>query len=77
LYENAQAALLPNLLLNSTVISMDRESEDYIKIEVATPRGRKLIQAKKLVMTIPPLVDSPCDFDLSHTKRDSFANSTV
>ena len=72
LYENAQAALLPNLLLNSTVISTDRESKDYIKIEVATPTGRKLIQAKKLLVTIPPLVDSLCDFDLSDSEQDLF-----
>lgn len=47
LYQKAQAALLPNLLLNSTVINMDRDCEDYINIEVETPNGRKLVQAKK------------------------------
>lgn len=73
LYQNAQAALLPNLLLNSTVTNMDRDSNGGIQIEVATPTGRKLIQAKKLLITIPPLVDNLCEFDLSDTERDIFS----
>lgn len=73
LYENAQAALLPNLLLNSTVIAMDRDCKDEVQIEVQTPTGRKLIIAKKILITIPPLVDNLWDFDLSPTERQLFS----
>lgn len=72
LYQNAQAVLLPNLLLNSTVVNMDRDHKDSVKVEVDTPTGRKLIQAKKLLITIPPLVDDLQKFDLSDTEHDLF-----
>lgn len=73
LYQNAQAALSTNLLLNSTVISMDRNGVGgYIKIEVDTPAGRKLIQAKKLLITIPPKLENLHGFDLSDTEQDLF-----
>jgi hypothetical protein len=72
LYQNAQAVLLPNLLLSSTVANMDRDSNGQVKVEVQTPNGRKLILAKKLLITIPPLVANLCNFDLSDTESDLF-----
>jgi hypothetical protein len=73
LYQKAQAALSTDLLLNSTVIVMDRDDVGGgVKIEVDTPAGRKLIQAKKLLITIPPKLDNLYGFDLSDTERDLF-----
>jgi hypothetical protein len=71
LYQKAQAALLPNLLLNSTVVDMDRD--DHILIEVSTPIGHKLIRSKRLLITIPPLANNLRSFDLSDMERDLFS----
>ena len=54
IYEKATKELEPNLLLSSTVVSMDRSAADLVKITVETPSGMKLVCAKKLISTIPP-----------------------
>ena len=54
IYEKATKELEPNVLLSSTVVSMDRSAADLVKITVQTPSGKKLICAKKLISTIPP-----------------------
>ncbi len=54
IYEKATKELGPNVLLSSTVLSMDRSAADLVKITVQTPSGKKLIRAKKLISAIPP-----------------------
>ena len=54
IYEKATKELGTNVLLSSTVLSMDRSAADLVKITVQTPSGKKLIRAKKLISTIPP-----------------------
>jgi hypothetical protein len=73
LYQAAEAALSSDLLLNTSVVSMDRDCNGgYIKIEVATPTGKKIIQAKKILITVPPKLDNLYGFNLSTTERDLF-----
>ena len=64
LYEKAQAELGKDALLSSSVVAMDRSSPKVVKVLVKTPTGKKLIRAKKLVSTIPPLLQNLHSFDL-------------
>lgn len=51
---------------------MDR-SGSGVKVVIKTPRGVKLILAKKLLIAIPPLLSNLAGFDLSASERDLFA----
>lgn len=53
-YEKATQELGANVLLSSTVLSMDRSANDLVTVTVQTPHGKKRIRAKKLVSAIPP-----------------------
>lgn len=63
-YEKAQEELGANVLLKSKVSSMDRSDANVVKVTVQTPTGKKLIRAKKLVSTIPPIIENLKGFDL-------------
>jgi hypothetical protein len=66
LYEKATTELLAekSLLLSSTVLATERVSDSgRVKVLVKTPKGRTLIIAKKLLMTIPPVASSLAEFD--------------
>jgi hypothetical protein len=55
LYEKATAELEQDVLLKSYVVAMSRDAAGaYAKVVVKTPDGLKLIQAKKIILTIPP-----------------------
>lgn len=63
LYNRALAAFGPDAWLSSTVHSSKRPAanadvSDGILLVVDTPSGRKLVKAKKLLLTIPPMVDN-------------------
>ncbi len=73
LYEKAAAYLGPdNVLLSSTVVSIDRSADGAALIVVATPTGPKLIRAKKIVSTIPPLIQNLRGYDLSDEEKGLF-----
>ncbi|OCK94972.1 putative FAD dependent oxidoreductase [Cenococcum geophilum 1.58] len=73
IYRNALAILEKDVLLSSHVIWTDRDSSsEYVKVGVETPSGRKLIQAKKLVITIPPKLSNFKGFDLSQNESSLF-----
>ena len=72
LYEKAQAELGADALLNSNIVAMDRSNASMAKIIVRTPTGQKLILAKKIVSTIPPLLSNLHGFDLDATERPIF-----
>ncbi len=57
--------------MNSKVIGTDRNGAG-VKVLVKTPQGIKLILAKKLVISIPPLLSNLRGFDLSPTERKLF-----
>src|SRR4051794_28773410 len=72
LYERATAALGSNVLLDSQVLLVDRNPSG-VKLVVATPGGPKLIIAKKLVVTIPPVLRNFAGFDLDAAEASLFA----
>lgn len=80
IYESATEILGEDALLNSSIISVDRRTEkDWVSIEVDTSVGPKLIRAKKLVVTIPPLLSSLRPFDLDQQEMKIFSqfNSSI
>ncbi|KAI1499410.1 FAD/NAD(P)-binding domain-containing protein [Biscogniauxia marginata] len=74
LYQNAAAFLGSDVLLDSTVVAMDRSSSGPtpVRVLVQTPTGRKLILAKKVVSTIPPMPECLSGYDLSNDERALF-----
>jgi NAD(P)-binding Rossmann-like domain len=73
LYKSAAGVLGGNVLYSSTVIAMDRNcSTGYVNIVVETPNGKKLVRAKKLLMTGPPMLDNLEGWDLSDAEEDVF-----
>ncbi|KAI1763935.1 FAD/NAD(P)-binding domain-containing protein [Hypoxylon sp. FL1150] len=73
LYHQATTFLGPdNVFLDSTVLSMDRYGS-AVRVIVRTPAGRKLIVAKKLVSTPPPLVANLAGYDLSEDETALFS----
>ena len=73
LYEKAQAELGADALLNSHVLAMDRSNGDSAKVLIQTPTGRKLIRAKKIVSTIPPVLSNLQGFDLDNYETPLFS----
>lgn len=72
LYKKARTLLGEDVLLDSQIIAMNRECSPA-KILVQTPLGTKLILAKKIVITIPPLLSNMAGFDLDQNERRLFA----
>jgi|SRR5882762_8748424 len=68
IYRNAQANLLAtdSLLLNSQVVSTDRDDNDgLVQLVVSTPSGHKVINAKKILFAIPPTLANLLNFDIN------------
>jgi hypothetical protein len=79
LYGAAEAELLSsnNLFLSSTVTHSKRTNTG-VELIVSTPRGTKLVRAKKLLITIPPRLDQLRPFDLAPVEAtvfDKFINA--
>jgi hypothetical protein len=74
LYGAAQTELLASssLLLSSTV-SWSSRTNNSVELIVSTPHGKKLICAKKLLITIPPRLSNLRSLDLSHQEAGMFA----
>lgn len=74
IYGKAQAELLAanNLLLSSQVTSSSR-TNNGVELVVQTPTGRKCIRAKKLLITIPPALESLKPFDIDARERRVFS----
>lgn len=73
LYRNAGVVLGQDVLLNSCVIATERKAgAPYVKLVVKTASGLKLILAKKLVITIPPLPETLRAFDLGKDELSLF-----
>jgi hypothetical protein len=75
LYERATAELLAaqSLLLSSKVLATERVGDSgHVKVLVETPKGRTLIVAKKLLMTIPPVASSLRAFDACEKELSLF-----
>ena len=73
LYEKAQAELGPDaVLLNSTVLHMDRTAAEYARITVQTPSGTKHIRARKIIAALPPILENLSGFDFSAAEVEIF-----
>jgi hypothetical protein len=73
IYINALKVLGESVLLNSTVTLAQRDSSGS-KLVVSTPTGYKLITAKQLLITIPPVADNLAPFELDTKEEDIFSN---
>ncbi|KAL7623782.1 hypothetical protein AAE478_005335 [Parahypoxylon ruwenzoriense] len=75
LYVKARNELGRDALLSSMVVSARRPTNgrDGVRLVVQTPSGRKLINASKLLVTIPTLVDDMRPFDLDTTETNVFS----
>lgn len=74
LYEKAAAHLGNDAVVNASILAIDRSSDSGpAKVVIETPKGRKLILAKKLVSTVPPMLENLRNWDLSPSEQSLFA----
>jgi hypothetical protein len=71
LYTSAAGVLGSNVLFQSKIVSLQRSSTS-VKAIVDTPNGRRLIIAKKLLMTAPPMANNLRGWDLTPVESDLF-----
>jgi hypothetical protein len=71
-YLKASALLGSNVLYESTLVAVDRYDNDAQLITVQTPTGLKVIKAKKLLVTIPPILDNLGPFFLNNDEYSIF-----
>ncbi|PVH85196.1 flavin-containing superfamily amine oxidase-like protein [Cadophora sp. DSE1049] len=72
LYEHATEALNGNILLNSKIVKVDRTSEESVRIVASTQVGLTLVACHKLVMAIPPKLESLAGWDLDSDELELF-----
>jgi hypothetical protein len=80
LFERATAELLSanSLLLSSNILATDRASKpDRIRVLVDTPKGRRLVIAKKILITIPPTPSGLAQFDPNQDELSIFGQFTA
>ncbi|KAJ0166675.1 Beta-cyclopiazonate dehydrogenase [Colletotrichum tanaceti] len=70
-YDKA-AAFLGNDVLYSSVVAASKRTDDGVTAVVASATGRKLIKAKKLLITIPPTLENLAPFDLDASETSVF-----
>ncbi|KAL0938345.1 Beta-cyclopiazonate dehydrogenase 2 [Colletotrichum truncatum] len=70
-YDKAGAFLGKDVLYSSTVVASER-TDAGVKAVVKTANGRKLIKAKKLLITIPPTTKNLQPFDLNESETSIF-----
>ncbi|KAM0329403.1 hypothetical protein ACHAQA_004710 [Verticillium albo-atrum] len=71
LYDRAAAFLGRDVLFSSRVVSSKRTASGVTAV-VQTPKGKKTIRAKKLLITIPPTRRNLAPFDLDRDERAVF-----
>jgi hypothetical protein len=79
LYDAALAELGYRVVLNTTIISVNRHtSPDGVKLVISLPNSElhHTIVAKKLLVAIPPLLQNVRSFDLSREEQVLFAKFT-
>ncbi|TQN63830.1 Beta-cyclopiazonate dehydrogenase [Colletotrichum shisoi] len=70
-YDKAGAFLGDDVLYSSVVVASKRTDEGVTAV-VASATGRKLIKAKRLLLTIPPTVENLAPFDLDASETSVF-----
>jgi hypothetical protein len=75
LYAKAQAELLAqhSLLLRSEVLMAKRSEHEGVRLVVNTPKGKRLVIAKRLLVTIPPQEEFVRSLDLSNQEMHVFS----
>ncbi|TVY30554.1 Beta-cyclopiazonate dehydrogenase [Lachnellula hyalina] len=71
LYESASADLGQDVVLNSSILEVDR-SGNGVKVVIKTPSGITLIKSRKLIFTIPPKVKNLQGWDLDNSETSLF-----
>jgi hypothetical protein len=80
LFERVTAELRSanSLLLSSKVLATERTCESgAVRVLVNTPKGRRLVVAKKILMTIPPTTSALTKFDPSQEELSIFSQFTA
>lgn len=72
IYEKALVELNKDAFLGSSVLATQRTSE-VVRVLVQTPAGQKVIEAKKLLVTIPPKLELLQGFDLDPVEKSLFS----
>ncbi|KAE8449544.1 hypothetical protein EG329_008153 [Mollisiaceae sp. DMI_Dod_QoI] len=72
LYLKASGLLGADVLYNTTMVDVARHKIGLQQITVQTPTGRKLIKAKRILVTIPPTADNLKPFTLNHHESSLF-----
>ncbi len=72
LYTSAAAVLGKDVFYKSEVTEMNRTECDGVSFIVQTPTGKKLVRAKRLIVTIPPMLDLLHAFDLTKNEKSIF-----
>lgn len=72
LYQNATVELGSSVLLNSQVVAVERSQRSGVELVVKTPSGKKLIRAKKVLVTIPPTLTNLHPFNLDDQEQQIF-----
>lgn len=73
LYDAATTALASDTLFDSEVLRVVRPPRGPIVLVVDTPRGPRVVQCEKLLVTAPPLLSNLCQFDLDATEWSLFS----
>ncbi|KAI1334208.1 FAD/NAD(P)-binding domain-containing protein [Xylariaceae sp. FL0016] len=73
LYQKITSYFGSDVLLNSSILAMDRSGSNTTRIAIDTPAGRKLIVAKKIISTVPPEVHLLDGYDLSTSEKRLFS----
>lgn len=76
LYQKAAGLLGADVLYKSTVVDSTRGKNGYTTLTVKTPTGKKIIKAKKILITIPPTVQNLKPFDLDNQEKEVFGKLT-
>lgn len=71
-YRKASALLGSDVLYRSTLVDIKRNNNGTQLVTVQTPTGQKLIKAKKLLVTIPPILDNLGPFHLDQQEHSLF-----
>lgn len=72
IYEHATALLGSDVLLSSRVVATHHRDNDGVQLKVQTPSGRRIVKAKKLLISIPQKVDNLRPFDLDEREAELF-----
>ncbi|CAM3790985.1 FAD-dependent oxidoreductase [Kibdelosporangium persicum] len=72
LYEKITTHLGGDVLLDARLTAVQRDGAG-VRVQAGTPQGPRTIRARKLVVTVPPLLGNLAPFDLDSTERAVFS----